>query len=69
MVSNPKPGQRVVLRYAKRRAHLFHLHNAAGVVRIAGKGKPRNHGVEVGGVIVVVPCGNLTAEHEVKPDA
>ena len=59
MVSAPKPGQRVRLRYAAKRAHLFHLHGKTGVVRIVGKGRPRNHGVEIGGVIVVVPAGNL----------
>lgn len=62
MVSNPKPGQRVRVRYAKKRAHLFHLHDTLGVVRIVGTGRPRNHGVEIAGVIVVVPAGNLVAE-------
>lgn len=60
MVSNPNPGQHVRLRYAKRFAHLFPLHGAVGVVRIVGRGRgPRNHGVEIDGVIVVVPAGNL----------
>lgn len=59
MLSSPKPGQLVRLRYAKKFAHLFHLHGKEGVVRIVGKGRPRNHGVEIAGLIVVVPAGNL----------
>lgn len=59
MIVNPRVGQRVQLWYAKRFAHRWPLHGAVGVVRIVGKGKPRNHVVDVGGSLVVVPCGNL----------
>ncbi len=58
-MSSPKTGQPVRLRYAKKRAHLFHLHGAEGVVRVVGTGRPRNHGVEIGGEIVILPAGNL----------
>lgn len=61
MLSHPKPGQRVRLRYARKYAHLFPFHGKVGVVEIVGRGKPRNHGVELDGVIVVVPAGNLVA--------
>lgn len=56
MVSSPKPGQPVQCWYKDR--GMPH-HGKVGVVRIVGKGRPRNHGVEIGGVIVVVPAGNL----------
>lgn len=59
MISNPKPGQQVQLWYAKKAAHLWPLHGRIGVVRIVGKGKPRNHGIEIDGQTVIVPCGNL----------
>lgn len=56
MVSSPKVGQRVQCWYRDR---TMPLHGLIGVVRIAGRGRPRNHGVEVGGVLVVIPAGNL----------
>ena len=30
-----------------------------GTIEIVGRGKPRNHGVMVDGVMYVVPAGNL----------
>lgn len=59
MIFGPRPNDRVQLHYAKRFAHLWPLHGKIGVVRIVGNGKPRNHGVEIDGKIVVVPVGNL----------
>ena len=46
--------------YAKRYAHTMPLHGKIGTVKIANRrGKPRNHGIEIDGVLWVVPCGNL----------
>jgi hypothetical protein len=59
VIANPRPGARVVLWYAPR-ARPYFLHAAAGVVVVAGKGRPRNHLVRLdSGALVVVPCGNL----------
>jgi hypothetical protein len=58
LISHPRLGQRVQVWYAARHLPLPH-HGAVGVVEIAGKGRPRNHGVRIGGVLVVVPAGNL----------
>lgn len=59
MISNPKAGQQVQCWYAQRFARLWPFHGAVGVVKIVGRGRPRSHGVLIGGVIVVVPAGNL----------
>lgn len=60
MISYPHIGQRVQLHYgAGWRRVVGSLHGRVGVVRVPSRGKPRNHGVEVDGRIVVVPCGNL----------
>ena len=40
-------------------AHTMPLHGKLGTVVIVCKGKPRNHGVEVDGVLFGVPCVNL----------
>ena len=68
MIAKPARGQRVQVWYAtkpKRRggvapAEVMSLHGRIGIVRIVGRGPgPRNHGVEVGGRVYGVPCGNL----------
>lgn len=59
MIFGPKTGECVQLWYAKAFAHLWPFHGRFGVVRIVGSGKPRNHGIEIDGKIVVVPCGNI----------
>lgn len=61
MIVNPRPGQRVLIWY---RAELrsFPFHGQRGTVIQPGKGKPRNHLIDVAGVLVVVPCGNLRSE-------
>ena len=68
MVSNPKPGDVVQLWYARQHAHRWPLHGRVGVVRVVSSarrrkgerhGPPRSHGIDVDGVLVVVPCGNL----------
>ncbi len=35
------------------------LHGLTGIVVIPSRGKPRNHGVEIAGVMYVVHAGNL----------
>lgn len=59
MMANPKLGQRVQIWYAKRYAHTMPLHGKFGTVVVVSKGKPRNHGVAVDGVMYAIPCGNL----------
>jgi hypothetical protein len=59
MLFNPAKGQRVRLHYRESARRWFPLHGKIGTVKIVGKGKPRNHGVEVEGVMYVVPSGNL----------
>lgn len=60
MLTNPRIGARVQLHYGTgwRRA-CGSLHGKVGAVRVASKGKPRNHGVIVDGKLLVIPCGNL----------
>ena len=64
MLSNPKPNDRVEIRYAKHKRSIAKLHGKRGVVVIAGRGRPRNHGVEVDGVLYVIPAGQLFKERE-----
>lgn len=59
MMSNPRKGALAQVWYNKRLAPEMPLHGKIGVVKIASKGKPRNHGIEIDGVMWVVPCGNL----------
>lgn len=61
MIANPKQNDLVELRYnPKARQMPGSLHAKAGQVIIAGRGKPRNHGIVLNdGRFVVVPCGNL----------
>ena len=62
MLTNPKPGQRVVVWYRASRAAMMPWHGRSGVVSVVSRGRPRNHGVLIDGVLVVVPCGNLKKE-------
>lgn len=59
MLVNPAVNQRVVIRYAKSYSSTMPLHGLTGTVVVVGKGRPRNHGVNVGGKIYAIPCGNL----------
>lgn len=59
MIVNPHYNQRVTIRYAKSYAATMPLHGLSGRVVVVGKGKPRNHGVEIDGKVYAVPCGNL----------
>ena len=66
MLANAKVGQRVKVRYSPKRDRGFWdrmpLQGKAGEIIIAGRGRPRNHGVLIDGTIYVVPCGNLNRE-------
>ena len=59
MISNPRVGQSVQVHYAAKSAPHMPYHGRIGTVRIACKGKPRNHGVEIDGRVIAFPCGNL----------
>lgn len=75
MVSNPKVGDRVVIRYKKTLKDWFPLEAKVGTVAIVCKQRkrpavgvpiegcrakgPTNHGVLVDGQLYVIPCGNL----------
>lgn len=63
MIWKPKAGQRVVIRYAKKRAQLFPYHNRVGVVVVASSGACAvNVMVRLDDdSVVVVPRGNLVA--------
>ena len=62
MLANPKKGQLVRIRYNQRIAPAMPLHNKVGTVHIVSRGKPRNHGVIVDGLLYAIPCGNLNKE-------
>lgn len=59
MLANPRRGQRVRLWYRAELRGIAPYHDRTGVVVVAGKGKPRNHGVLIDDEVVVVPCGHL----------
>lgn len=68
MIFRPYSGQQVRIWYATKPrraggivpASFMPLHNRSGVVRIVSHGPgPHNHGIEVDGEVVAVPCGNL----------
>lgn len=65
MIINPRKNQLVKIWYRKSNSHLPY-HNQDGIVTMASQGKPRNHLVSIGGVNVVVPCGNLKPVKKVK---
>lgn len=54
-------GQGVRIHYRKSVAEFQPYHGKVGRLAVVSRGKPRNHGVEIDGRIVVVPCGNLVA--------
>ena len=65
MIFRPRVGQRVRIHYARRSASIMPHHGRTGVVRIVAKGPgPRNVGVEIDGLLVMVPRGNLAAVPE-----
>ncbi len=65
MIFHPRAGQRVHLDYAQPTAGMMPYHGKVGVVRVVSRGPgPRNVGVKVAGLLVVVPRGNLVAVAE-----
>lgn len=54
-------GQTVRIHYNERVAPTMPYHGRYGKLVVLSNGKPRNHGVEIDGKIVVVPCGNIIA--------
>jgi hypothetical protein len=59
MMSYPRIGSVVQLWYGKKWRPVAPLHGRTGTVKVSGRGKPRNHGVEIDGTVYVVPCGNI----------
>ena len=59
VVSNPRRGQLIRVRYGKRWRAIPRFQDAMGWVVIPSHGKPRNHLVKIGGKLVIVPAGNL----------
>lgn len=60
MVSNPQPGDVVIVRYKRSLKHWFPLEGKRGVVAIVCKARRcRNHGVSIDGRIYAIPSGNL----------
>jgi len=59
MLLNPKIGSRAQVWYRKDIAETMPLHGRIGRIAVVSRGRPRNHGIEVNGVIFAVPCGNL----------
>lgn len=60
MMASPRPGTLVRLTYRKALHGVAPWQGKTGTVVVSGRGKPRNHPVEVEGRLVVVPCGHLT---------
>jgi hypothetical protein len=54
-------GLAVRIHYNAKRAPSMPCHGKVGRLAVVSRGKPRNHGVEVEGRVVVVPCGNVYA--------
>jgi hypothetical protein len=60
MISNPRIGQRVRLHYAAKWRPFAPHHGREGIVVARSRGPgPRNHVVNVDGVLVCIPCGQL----------
>ena len=61
MVSNPRRGDAVTIRYKKSLKSWFPLEGKTGTIHIVCKARRcRNHGVLVDGRLVVVPCATVT---------
>ena len=59
MICNPRLGSTVQVWYAQRAARHMPYHARLGTVKIVSRGKPRNHGIEIDGQIIAIPCGNI----------
>ena len=64
MLSCPKVGTVVQVWYAARWRDFMPLHGRIGIVKVSSRGRPRNHGIEIDGVVWVVPAGNLRKPQE-----
>lgn len=68
MLSNPKPGARVRIRYRAGVRERMPWHDVVGTVEIVCRKRPRNHGVRIGGVLVSIPAGNLSKDETSRAD-
>lgn len=60
MVSNPRKGDLVVVRYKKSLKSWFPLEGKTGTIDVVCKARRcRNHGVVIDGSLYAIPCGNL----------
>lgn len=59
MISHPYLGQVVQLWYRAALRGVAPHHGKVGTVVVKALGRPRNHGVEVDGVLTIVPAGHL----------
>ena len=59
MISCPKVNQVVQVWYAAKWRAFMPLHGRVGRVVAPSRGRPRNHGIEIDGVMWIVPAGNL----------
>ena len=59
MLTNPPLGFTAQVWYRKRMREFMPYHGRTGKITIVGRGKPRNHGIEIDGKTIVVPAGNL----------
>ncbi len=68
MLSSPRVGQLVELRYCPALRALTGLHGCLATVVIVGRGRPRNHGVRLlNGRLVSVSAGNIFPAAELFP--
>lgn len=59
MLSFPRIGQAVRVRYNAKMRGYMPLHDAVGIVTGRSRGRPRNHEIEIAQELYIIPCGNL----------
>lgn len=65
MILNPRPGSIVQIWYRPGLRDWMPYHGRHARVIVASRGRPRNHLVRLrGGILVVVPCGNIRSAGE-----
>jgi len=69
MLMNATRGQLVRVHYRAAVADGMPLHGQVGRIVAGGRGRPRNHCVEINGRLHIVPAGNLMVEREQKTNA
>ena len=69
MLMNATRGQLVRVHYRAAVAACMPLHGQVGRIVAGGRGRPRNHCVEIAGRLYIVPAGNLMVERERKAHA